>query len=191
MGYRNKIAILSKERHEIIKDMTHGQLVKWFQKNLSEAGALDEDDKYVPCYELAEELFDMGKYCELDVLNQFKRPIFSKVRTNNQFNDEGEFCIIGKEGLLEIIEDNRKKVVKYYELLVHPEKADKYFSETSESHLKAKLEEWGNNYCRPYCLDLERPAVVDSWSYEYTTFELVRILKTIDYEKYEVCLTGW
>lgn len=185
MGYRNKIAILSKDVHEQIRGLTYGELVKWHQAS----GKDPVLDDYVPAYEIAEELYCLGKYCQLEITN-FKRPVFDKTRTHNKFNDGCEFYFIGKDGLLAIIESYRLKIVEYYEGLIDPSKQGP-FKTTTESHLRSQLAEWNNEYCRPYDLREDSDEIVSSWKYEYAIFELVRILKSIDFETHDVCITGW
>lgn len=192
MGYRNKIALLEKSKREEIKEMTHEQLVKWFKKTGS-GDVLDPDDDYVPCYELANEFYELGKYCDLEYLNEVKMPVFLNTETNNNFNSDGEFVLIEKAGLLLIIEEYRKKILKYYESILTPPQHDIDLNcvETADMVIRSKIKEWTSEFIKPYNLNMTDPDIVDSWSYEYTIFELVRHLKTFDFEKYHVCLTGW
>lgn len=188
MGYRNKISLLEKSKREEVKEMTYEQLVKWFKKS----DTVDPDDDYVPCYELSEEIYELGKYCDLKYLDEVKMPVFLNSETDSRFNEDGEFVIIGKEGLLLIIEEYRKKVLNYYQGLLTPSEDDIRFDrvETPEMAVKSKVREWTAEFIKPYDLRMDNPEVVSSWSYEYQIFELVRLLKTTDYEKYHVCLTG-
>lgn len=192
MGYRNKIALLSKEDHAAIRGMTHKQLIKWFQNKKEKP---DYTDTYVPMYEISEEIYELGKYCELKFLKEHKQKIFDRPALNREYNGEGEFYIIGKAGLRAIIEDYHQKILKYYKGILEPTAEDLRFGDvtTPEKAIAAKIREWEkNNFgVLPYCLREDSPEVVSSWSYEYQIFELVRLYKTIDYNKFEVCLTGW
>ena len=191
MGYHNRIAILSKEKHQIIQNMTHGELVKWFKG----VKKVDPDDSYVPCYELSEEVYGMGKGCDLKYLKPFMKPVFSKVRTHNRYNDEGEFVIIGKEGLAAIIDDYRVAIRDYLKEILNPDPLDveRGRATTPEHYVRRIFQEWDDNNfgIKPYCMRQDTETVVTSWKFEYTIFELVRLYKTIDTEKYEICLTGW
>ena len=189
MGYRNNIAILCKEKHKAIRGMTMPQLRKWYFA----PEKVDPDDDYVPLYELSEEVYGMGKSCDLSFLKQVKKEIFDRPATNKYFNDDNEFYIIGKEGLALIIEHYRQKVVSYYEKILTPDEKDLRFNwhTTPQQHIERQLEEWKSQYVKPYNLDLDKPAVVSSWQFEYGIFELVRLYKTIDDDKFEICITGW
>lgn len=207
MGYRNKIALLDKGVHVEIKDMTMDEIKNYWSNKTGEE--IDEDGYlYIPIYELSNEIYELGKYCELDYLNEHKKDIFSKKEVEDYFNDGQEFKIIGKEGLLAIIEDYRLKVVKMYQDLINrmekPEDEKTEDEKVTEmlhpedsplSHFKGKLREWdcelGGRKFTPYQLNEKVNSVVSSWKYEYQVFELVRLLKTIDFDKNELVLTGW
>lgn len=194
MGYRNKISLLSKDRHQIIKGMTNKQLEKWWLAQ-NENADVDDGRVYVPMYDLSEEIYEMGKYCDNKYLKPFKKMIFDKPAVNKRFNDEGEFFIIGQDGLKAIIENYHEKILKYYKEILEPNDQDVRYgwNTTPEKHIRDQIKEWDKNQfdIRPYCLRMDSPDIVSSWKFEYTIFELVRLYKTIDYEKYEVCLTGW
>lgn len=190
MGFRNKIAILSKERHEIIKDMTYSELKEWAMQNKIDT---NEDAGGIAPYGLVEELYCLGKECEFS-LEKFKQPIFSNKKTNSHFNDgDQELFIIGAEGFIHIIEHYRAEVLEHLKgLLKTDEERDghPYLTryDSPENYVKSLIQEWEDV---PYDLRPNTEEVVSSWRYEFMIFELVRILKTIDQSKYLICLTGW
>lgn len=187
MGYRNKISLLDKNTHREIKDLTNKQLEKWWLDKNPNAD-VDDNYVYVPMYELSEEVHEIGKYWEHKFLKPYKKPIFSKRRTDQRFNSQGEFYIIGQDGLKAIIEANHQKILNFYQDIFKPESTG-----AAEAHCRMMMKEWEINQFGvvPYDLRLDSPDIVSSWKIEYQIFELVRIYKSIDYNKYEVCITGW
>ena len=183
MGYRNKIALLEIKVRDEIKDMTYKQLQKWY------------GDDYVPCYEIADEVYEIGKYWDHKFMKQFKKDIFTRPSTNKQFNEESEFYIVGKEGLKAIIDSYHDKILNYYKSILNPNPAEVEigWQDTPEKAIQSKLKEWERNKWNvlPYNLDLKKDEVVSSWKFEYQIFELVRLYKTIDETKHLICITGW
>ena len=181
MGYRNYIALLDRKKHNEIKDMTYSQLQKWY------------GDEYVPCYKLASEVHEIGKYWDCDFMDKLKQPIFTRPSTDKRFNEDGEFYAINKDALKVIIESYRDKVVAYYESLLNPSERDKLLGDvkTPEIHVKQQLSLWSEKRFTPYNLDLSDQNIVNSWQYEHAIFELVRLYKTIDENEHIICITGW
>ena len=63
----------------------------------------------------------------------------------------------------------------------------KFSEENPEMNVSKELDD----HLLPYNLDENSSVIVRSWSYEYQVFELVRRMKTIDWEKYSVLFMGW
>lgn len=177
MGYRNKIGILDKSLHEEIKRMTYKQLVEKF----------GEDD-YAPCYEITKEIYEIGKYWEHDFLKLHTFPLFTRKATHKHFNDGGEFFGITKEGFQAIINSYKDMVLKYYTKMRDEkfEFFDTLHGDPVKNYFKDKVREWEYP---PYSFQGE--SICQSWKYEYSVFELVRIYKSIDWEKQIVTITGW
>lgn len=195
MGYRNKIAIMDTSRHEIIKDMNLEDLKEWFSRETNQE--IGEDGYiHIPCYELSKEVHELGKYCDFKIKNRSR--IFSNKEVELHFNDEGgEFYFINQDGFQELIEDYRKKILNYYELLLKQDEKDILLGRvtTIEHDLKSKIRQWGENCTRleirPYNLNLKSDEIVSAWEYEYAIFELVRVYKSIDWDNQKVAITGW
>lgn len=183
MGYRHNIGILEKEKHEEIKDLTVSQLKKWY------------GDDYVPCYKLTKEVYELGKYVDDEYIEPFKTKVFTKKATNRYYEVDHAFYIISKEGFEAIIEEYRKRVLNYYELLLKPSEDDLFMGRvgTPEKHIQDKIRTWGENCTKfklfPYNLKGER--ISSSWEYEYAIFELVRIYKSINWETQLITITAW
>lgn len=183
MGFRNYIGVMDKKKHGTIKDMTIPQLKKWY------------GDDYVPCYKLTNELYEIGKYWDHSFLKPHITKVFSKRNTNKYYEEDHEFFLISKEGFEIIIDSYRKKVRDYYKSILEPTEKDKllYNIPTPEQAIKNKYETWGKN-CEKFKIfpySTKGDQITDSWEYEYSIFELVRIYKTIKWNKQLVTITGW
>jgi hypothetical protein len=176
MGYRHNLGILSKKKHEQIKNMTVREIKKWYGED------------YVPCYKITKEVYELGKYYEGSFLKKFRSPVFARTATNRHFQGDHEFYIISKEGFEAIIEQYRKNVLEYY-VGIQSGKIDVTPLEVIDKKVRA----WGENCEKykiyPYSMDGER--ITTSWEYEYSVFELVRIYKSIDWETQLVTITAW
>ena len=192
MGYRNHIAVLSKERHNIIKDMTRDELQKWWTKESGEKP--DEDgDIYVPVYKLSREVFELGKYCDMSYLDPYRSDLFSNKEVNTNFNTENEFFMINKEGFESIIEWFRNRIQSCYESILKqdPNDVEEGRVQPIEEFLKKRIQDWKGEFIKPYDIHPDREGIVSSWDYEYEIFELVRVYKSIDWNKELVVITGW
>lgn len=108
-----------------------------------------------------------------------------------------EFSILTKDDLKNIIEQYYKHVQNEFtnlkELLTPLCKNEQIDYGAIVSHLYSKFQIWGDNGMnwRPYNLNENRENIVDSNRYEYDVFELVRILKSFDFENNYLILSGW
>jgi hypothetical protein len=197
MGYRHKLGLLSKEKHSVIQDMTLGELKTWFFKNTEPQ---DDEDWYMPCYEITEEFYEIGKYFDDTFLENYTTPVFTKKETHEYFNTDGDFYILTKNGFLVLIDFYRQKTFEWFSKLLEANKQreldgddnlDFYGIPTLEKAIEDKKREWGDEFYRPYNISEKTQEIISSWSYEYTTFEMVRYYKTIDWENNLVTITGW
>lgn len=108
-----------------------------------------------------------------------------------------EFSILSKDDLKNIIEQYYKHVQKEFtnlkELLTPLCKNEQIDYAPIISHLYSKFQIWGDSGMnwRPYNLNEKQENIVDSNRYEYDIFDLVRILKTFDFENDYLILSGW
>ena len=182
MGYRHKIGILDKEKHNVFKSLDMDEMkLKYGDK---------DNDYWISFHELTNEVFDLGKYYDDSFLKQYSFPIFENEEVNHEANEEDDFYGITKEGFLALIEDQRRKVISYFKEF----SLDNWDEETiakAQMFFKDKLFEWGDIYpqFKPYNLD--EGDIVSSWKYEYSIFELVRIYRSVDWDKQIVTITAW
>ncbi len=183
MGYRHKLGLLDKEKHSQIKDMTVAQLKKWY------------GDDYVPCYEITNEVYELGKYYDDNFVKTYAIDVFSKPATNKYYKSENDFYIISKDGFKAIIDRYRKNVLEFYEMLLKQNENDKlsFNIPTYKQHIEAKIRTWGEN-CEKFKIfpyEIEDESISTCWEYEYAIFELVRIYKTVNWDKQLVTITAW
>lgn len=191
MGYRHKLGVLSKEKHDIIKDMTLPQLKEWYKVNHEYESIVEEEDAYVPCYDITKEIYELGKYYDDEFLMQYISPIFSNAEVEEYYRQDNAFYFISQAGFVEIIQDYHGKISKYFKELLE-DKKDWAGRSPREEYFKSKLYEWDNKFdFAPYSLHQNKPDIVTSWKYEYAIFELVRIYKNIDWENEYATMTAW
>lgn len=168
MGYRNYLYSIPKKEYVKIKDKSYEELKK-----------ICKEDYFSPCYHLKniKEVYEFGKYCELQTKGRTKR-FFLKFK-----NEDGEFIIAEKSFLLHCIDHYRQKVADYYKNL-----QDKPVEEIKKQ-LQTKSEYWGGEWI-PYNLNEKTEHLVESWEYEHQIFDLVRILKTFNFEKNVLIYAG-
>lgn len=108
-----------------------------------------------------------------------------------------EFSILTKDDLKNIIEQYYKHVQNEFtnlkELLTPLCKNEQIDYGAIVSHIYSKFQIWGDSGMnwRPYNLNENRENIVDSNRYEYDVFDLVRILKSFDFENDYLILSGW
>ena len=171
MGYRLYIGKVDKAEHDKMQKMS----VTYLKEKYG-------DDECVSVYDLAKELYNFGKYYEVDTKNY--NHFFASPELQEYFSDY-DFWIVDKEFLLGIIEKERANIEQWY-----TENKEKPLEELVAIQ-ESRRREWSTEFCLPYSLDLEKPEVVSSWQREYVLFELVRIYKTFDWEKDLLVYYGW
>jgi hypothetical protein len=186
MGYRNYIGSIKKTEYDKIRSLTVKQLIAFYNKG--------EEENHVSHSDIVDEIYEFGKYCDFEI-DDFKTPLFKKKKTHDHINEDCELVVLSKEGLAKIIENYRNKNIEYYKSMYKPfEDKDERFKfgqfitltdEQKEAIEKirylliSKFNEWTMK--APYNLE-NGDEVTDSWSYEYSIFELVRIYKTFDWK---------
>jgi hypothetical protein len=152
-----------------------------------------------------EDIFVFGSnFGAIKEVHDSSKELFSDKELNDYYK-EYDFRVCDKETLLTIIEYYRKMILNSFKkLLTAPEKEIK-------NHIEGKIGEWENlsevlhiedtfkdkeserkynEEYYPYDISLSNK-IVASWLYEYEIFELVHILKTFDWEHYNLLFYGW
>lgn len=204
MGYRHYFYKVNKADIDIIKDMNYDELYEYAkQKGCKD---INDEDKYIYFNEdrflNKQEVFEFGKLYWEDTAEKIYNtgtPLFTNKETFKKFEDEYPY-VVGKDGLLKAIEIYQEKILNYYKgLLVDGDEAIGPFGIViPQPQIKCidKLTEevrdkifWNNKGIVD--LDETKPCVTSTWLYEYSIFNLVFLLKTIDWEKETLLFYGW
>ncbi|MBO7250218.1 MAG: hypothetical protein J6V42_02975 [Clostridia bacterium] len=206
MGYRHYFYKVKKADVEAVKDMTYEQLLKYAEAY----GCMNEwdkeksvdfnDDKFLN----KTEIHEFGKLYWDDTAERIYNkgvPLFTIAETQEYFSDYVPY-IVGKEGLLEAISIYQEKVLKYYkDLLVDGEERrlplgitltvdDVKSIDKLVEHIRDKIQ--SISYRGLANIDEDNKwQVTTSWEYEHSIFNLVHILKSIDWEQDTVLFYGW
>jgi hypothetical protein len=203
MGYRHYFYKVKKADVETIKDMDYEQLKKYVTER---GGEVVDDENYVNFDDVISQtrVHEFGKlYWDNTAERIYDKgtPLFSKKETQDAFDDYSPY-IVGKEGLLEAISIYQEKVLNYYKgLLVDGEERqlplgitltveDVKSMDKVLEHLSDKISRI--SYCGIANIDEDRKwQVTSSWEYEHSIFNLVHILKSIDWQEDTILFYGW
>lgn len=188
MGYRNYLSIIENNAVELIEEMSYEQLAIVF-------GDGDGEDCFFAPYQLPQTiLHNLGEIEAVDDERMYSvgKPLFKTESTHSRLEHYKPY-LVGKEGLLMLIQLYQDKVIHHFKgLLVDDTKEgldDKTATQKQESYVKSMLEEWENGM--NINLNEKTASVSNSWKYEYIIFELVRQLKTIDFENNTLIFYGY
>ena len=156
-----------------------------------------EAENYWPLYNLGEQLFDFGDgYPNADEIYKHGDSLFNSEELKKEYFDNLPI-VIDESAILCAIEWTRNTVADMYEDLCREKSTSRWNNQNQFDRLKVHVEhkasEWRNKdfpMLKPYDLT-DRDCIVSSWLYEYQIFELVRIYKTIDWEKDCILFYGW
>lgn len=181
MGYRYYMFKISNDVVKEIKSMSLEQLEEKYKED-------GEDYFYIDNLP-TEEIYEFGKLYFDDTAQRIYSkgvPLFENTEVMEELSDYVPY-VVGKEGLLEAIEIYKSKVINYYKSLLIDDK-DGIANDKQEEHIKGILREWE----RGLTLNLNdnKETLTHSRRYEYRLFELVRLLKTIDFEKNTIVFYG-
>lgn len=207
MGYRHYFYKVKKADVEIVKDMTNEQLIEYAKENGVEIEDWNgnksfyfNDKKFLN----KEELHEFGKlYWDNTAERIYKKgvPLFLKTEVQDNFYDYKPY-IVGKEGLLEAISIYQEKVLNFYRnLLVDGETRQLPFGITLTvddvksvdkliEHIRDKIQSISYRGLADID-DKNKWQVTSSWEYEHSIFNLVHILKSIDWEQDTILFYGW
>ena len=195
MGYRHYFYKCKKEDIARIREKTLAELEEYAKEKGAELCLLD--DSFLP----QEEVFEFGKLYYEDTAEQIYGtgvPLFSHKEVMEEFSDFVPYEV-GKQGLLKAIEIYHKKIKDYYEDLlkdgatqilpfgIELPRPNITSADKIKEHIKEKL------FWIKYKVNLDetKKTLTDSWQYEDAIFNLVFLLKTIDWEKETLLFYGW
>lgn len=162
---------------------------------------------YCPLYHLGKQLFEFDKYYENDSeIYRHGDSLFTSNELNERYEDYGAI-ICDENAILCAIEWQKQHIISMYEHLIdntfeEPIARYAYPSEIDDKelhyqrllrHCKDHLTWWKMPYTdiTAYDIDKEHDNLVQSWLYEHTIFDLVRIYKTFDWKNKCLLFCGW
>lgn len=200
MGYRHYMYKISKKTVKQIENKDYDYLSKKYNYEWNYGTEeFDLDIFRLPM----ERIYEFGKLYYDDTaerIYKYGKPMFQK-KVMEKVEDYNPY-VIPKEALLEAITIYTEKVRKYYNGLLEDGETLVGFlgietqKETSKEekwkrHIEQQIQEWSGQFGPPYNLKEETDYIVSSWKYEYALFELVRLYKTIDFNKYDLVFLGY
>ena len=185
MGHRHYMYKISKDLVNEIKGMTLTELKKKF------CGSDDPDSYFNFMHDIShQEIHNFGKLYYDDTAERiYSRgvPMFDSKEVMDELSDYYPY-IVGKEGLIEAITIYQEKITNYYESLFE-DNEDGKSSDKQTRHMRDLFEEWKNKWA--VNLDESNLFLTESWQYEYSIFNLMACLKSMDFEKETILFYGW
>ncbi len=182
MGFRTYIGRMSKDSAEKVKTLTLKDIAHEFGEGI------DEDGVYPPGpYELAEEVYELGKYVEVTA-DSFR--LFDDDSVEEHYNSDYLFHGLTKQGFEEIINQQRDNIGNYYKTLNDGYGIIGVDQSDIKQHLHEMANEWNNRFTNPIDTS-SSPRITSSWKYEYSIFELVRLYKLFDWENDIAVIYGY
>ena len=195
MGYRHYFLKIKNNMVDKIKDLSYQELMdNIHNKNLK-----------------MEKVFEFGKLYWCDIAKRIYalgKPLFTNKETQKQFSAYKPY-IVGKESLVEAINIYIGKIRKNIDMQLQPyeklvemgytirelESYNRKENETIEEQKDRLLQDidnearWINS---DHFIDLEKPySLTGSWAYKHAIFNLVHLLKTINWKKESLVVLGW
>ena len=199
MGYRHYFYKVDIADVNGVKDMTMPELLDYTEA--VGAKIWDEEDTPIisfndPKFLNKEEVFGFGKLSYEDTAQRIYDtgvPLFSREEVQEQFSDYVPY-VVGKEAVLLAIKIYEEKIKNYYNsLLEHKDGLTKDGITPSQAaimHVREKVDRlsW-SSYIDTR--EDKKYSLTTSWEYEYSIFNLVHILKTINWDKETLLFYGW
>lgn len=205
MGYSHRLYLIEKEKIDRIHHFAKDEFYQWgLENDLVELNEeIEDEEPYLPLYRIGEEFFDFGKYYDnVKDIHKNGKPLFQDEELYDSY-EHYQPHIVSKEAVLNAIEFQKGLIVKMYEDMLFKTDEERmlkdYDDRTKEEmyrqHIQSMYSEWKSKFMKNGCfainLDDRTPSITTSWKYEYSIFELVRLYKYTDWEKYDLLFMGW
>lgn len=196
MGYRHYFFEVNIADCFIVKDLTYEQLVEYCKEAYPKCREELEEFDYLSFHDILnkKEVFEFGKLYWDDTAERIYAkgvPLFDVEETQKAFSDYCPYRM-GKEALLEAIRIYKEKIISYYEsLLVDGTEFNPNYTSVDKLkfHAEDKLKRW--KLFGVLDLNEENERISESWEFEHQIFELVRLYKSIDWDKKCLLFYGW
>lgn len=194
MGYRHYFYLVKKSDVEKCNNIVFNELKRQY-------GDIDGDmdlDKIIP----QTEIFEFGKLYYDDTAERIYKtgkPLFGDKECQEYFEDYYPF-VVGKDGLLEAIKIYKEKVISAYQSLLGDGQEVQYplgitMTENISEHEKMKnsvnnrISRIQNSF--ENIDETNKYAVSASYMYEHAIFNLIHLLKVIDWNNETILFYGW
>lgn len=189
MGYSHYFYKVSKSEVENVKNLTLTELRDYAVKQGVElyddfkdddSGFYFGDDSFMS----KEYVFDFGNLDFKDIAERIYDkgvPLFSKQETQDAFCDHVPY-VVGREGVLEAINAYKENVEEYYKTLNEADDIGEI-----KAHISHKLMWLKMGLVKT---DGDIWTLTRSWEYEHSVFNLVHLLKMIDWDKDTILFYG-
>lgn len=192
MGYRHYFYLVSKEEVEKVKDMGYSELYEYAKQQGAETNE-DGDDWFSFIDEgfmNKQAVFEFGKLYWDDTADRIYStgvPLFSREGVQSEFDDYKPY-VVGKEGVLEAIKIYQDKVLRYYNSILSTEEGEPEKKALMHVQDKVSRLHWGDLVNVD---DELQWSLTGSWEYEHSIFNLVHLLKKVDWDNYTLLFYGW
>lgn len=202
MSYRLHLATMEKVELEKMRKVSYQEFVDIYMGGNA--------DKYYPAYHFptSKEVFELGSNIDSGLLKKLVKydengeriHFFEDQELTNEYNNENhDLYVIGKEGLIALIEDYREKIIASYQDKLEFTKFDKFeykkdadLAFKQQCFLESRLDNWDSKFLNYLDLDVTRPnSLSHFWDYEYLIFTLLHLLKIIDFYKHDIVIYGY
>lgn len=205
MGYRHYFYKVKKADVEAVKDMNIDELLKFAQANNVE---VEIEEKYFYFNDNAflnkVEVHEFGKlYWDNTAERIYEKgvPLFTDKEVQEYVNDYVPY-VVGKDGVLEAITIYQEKAINFYKGLLKDGQNYNYplgitIHKDDVKSIDKLVEHIEDKLRRMLYLGLadtnedNKWQVTPSWEYEHSIFNLVHILKTMDWETETILFYGW
>ena len=194
MGYSHYFYLVKKSDTEKCNNISFSEL----KRQYGDADGYMDFDDILPQIEI----FEFGKLYYDDTAERIYKtgkPLFGDKECQEYFEDYNPF-IVGKEGLLEAIKIYKEKVINAYKSLLGDGQEVQYplgitMTENISEHDKMKnfVNDrilWIQNYFEDID-ETHKYAVSASYMYEHAIFNLIHLLKVIDWNNETILFYGW
>lgn len=202
MGRRYYFYLVDEEEAEKVRDLSYEELCGYLEEHCPEAVEKEvRSDGEVKTYLMffrifpREEIYCFGNLHFSNIAERIRskgEPLFRNKSTQEYFEEDDPF-IIGKEGMLEAIECFKDKTLSYYQEILKVFKGEIFvedsFIPSLEFELIRKISCWSEKHF--FNTDPDSKKLTNTWLYEYEIFNLMHQYKTIDWDKKALLFYGW
>lgn len=197
VGYRHYFYLVDIEECDHVENMDYHTFVDYCENKAPGIVEDDGDSTFVwfPDTLGQEEVYEFGKIYYEDTAERIYshgKPVFALKETQDAFSDYNPYRM-GKDGMLEAIEIYKQKIIDHYKGLFEDGAVQilPFGIEIKRDEIKStdKLIDAARDQLLWWeklgviDLDESHDAISKSWLYEHQIFELVRLYKSIDWDK--------